>query len=66
MDSILLAFIRHSSGVLTSFRLSLIHTQPLNNQKADCFRLVLAGKKKFGIEDIYHVLDTMEKYGANL
>lgn len=40
--------------------------QPLNNQRADCFRLVLAGKKKFDVDDISHVLDTMEKYGEDL
>ena len=44
----------------------IIPYQPLNNQKADCFRFVLAGKKDFGIEDIRHVLNTMEKYGADL
>jgi len=44
----------------------IIPYQPLNNQKADCFRLVLAGKKDFGMKDICHVLDTMEKYGADL
>jgi len=44
----------------------ILALQPLNNQKADCFRLVLAGKKDFGMKDICHVLDTMEKYGADL
>ncbi|KAL9183349.1 hypothetical protein ACHAXT_005136 [Thalassiosira profunda] len=44
----------------------IIPYQPLNNQKADCFRLVLAGRKDFGIEDIRHVLDTMENYGKDL
>ncbi|KAL7520665.1 hypothetical protein ACHAWX_005382 [Stephanocyclus meneghinianus] len=44
----------------------IIPYQPLNNQKADCFRLVIAGKKKFDLNDIFHVLDTMEKYGEDL
>eukprot|EP00956_Cyclotella_meneghiniana_P016583 scaffold26236_cov82-Cyclotella_meneghiniana.AAC.2 len=44
----------------------IIPYQPLSNQKADCFRLVLAGKKNFDINDIHHVLDTMEKYGHDL
>ncbi|KAL3786823.1 hypothetical protein HJC23_008097 [Cyclotella cryptica] len=44
----------------------IIPYQPLNNQKADCFRLVIAGKKKFDLNDICHVLDTMEKYGSDL
>ncbi|KAL7460289.1 hypothetical protein ACHAXS_000752 [Conticribra weissflogii] len=44
----------------------IIPYQPLTNQKADCFRLVLAGKKNFSVDDINHVLDTMEKYGADL
>ncbi|EJK53277.1 hypothetical protein THAOC_27321, partial [Thalassiosira oceanica] len=38
----------------------IIPYQPLTNQKADCFRLVLAGKKDFGLGDIRHILDTME------
>mmetsp|Transcript_4289 Transcript_4289/g.9244 ORF Transcript_4289/g.9244 Transcript_4289/m.9244 type:complete len:696 (+) Transcript_4289:285-2372(+) len=44
----------------------IIPYQPLTNQKADCFRLVLAGKKNFSVADINHILDTMEKYGADL
>ncbi|KAL7548866.1 hypothetical protein ACHAWF_012130 [Thalassiosira exigua] len=44
----------------------IVPYQPLNDQKADCFRLVLAGKKTFREEDIHHVLDTMERYGEDL
>ena len=44
----------------------VILPQPLTNQKADCFRLVLAGKKDFGLADIRHILDTMERYGRDL
>jgi glutamate/tyrosine decarboxylase-like PLP-dependent enzyme len=54
---------------LATFVLTDIHSicnQPLNNQRADCFRLVLAGKKKFDVGDISHVLDMMEKYGEDL
>lgn len=44
----------------------IIPYQPLTNQKADCFRLVLAGKKDFGLGDMRHILDTMERYGRDL
>lgn len=44
----------------------IIPYQPLSNQQADCFRLVVAGKKDLKQSDICHILDTMEKYGADL
>lgn len=44
----------------------IIPYQPLSNQQADCFRLVVAGKKDLKKSDIVHILDTMEKYGADL
>jgi len=50
----------HQSGEM------LIPFQPISNQKADCFRLVLAGDKKFDETDIYNILYLMEKHGANL
>mmetsp|Transcript_11599 Transcript_11599/g.24742 ORF Transcript_11599/g.24742 Transcript_11599/m.24742 type:complete len:841 (+) Transcript_11599:173-2695(+) len=58
--SVLLKLRLHEAGEM------IIPYQPLNNQKADCFRLVLAGKKDFSFKDICHILDTMEKYGADL
>ena len=50
----------HQQGVM------LIPYQPLSNQKADCFRLVLAGKKVFKKCDYEHVIDLMDKYGSEL
>ena len=44
----------------------IIPYQPLSNQQADCFRLVVAGKKDLKKSDICHILDTMERYGADL
>ncbi|KAL7448677.1 hypothetical protein ACHAWC_000826 [Mediolabrus comicus] len=44
----------------------IIPYQPLSNQQADCFRLVVAGKKDLKQSDICHILDTMEKYGEDL
>jgi glutamate/tyrosine decarboxylase-like PLP-dependent enzyme len=44
----------------------IIPYQPLSNQQADCFRLVVAGKKDLNKNDICHILDTMEKYGLDL
>eukprot|EP00580_Thalassiosira_gravida_P017856 CAMPEP_0201660456 /NCGR_PEP_ID=MMETSP0494-20130426/3090_1 /ASSEMBLY_ACC=CAM_ASM_000839 /TAXON_ID=420259 /ORGANISM="Thalassiosira gravida, Strain GMp14c1" /LENGTH=833 /DNA_ID=CAMNT_0048138333 /DNA_START=239 /DNA_END=2740 /DNA_ORIENTATION=- len=58
--SVLLKLRLHEAGEM------IIPYQPLNNQKADCFRLVLAGKKDIGINDIRHILDTMDKYGNDL
>jgi len=58
--SVLLKLRLHEAGEM------IIPYQPLNNQKADCFRLVLAGKKDFGINDIRHILDAMDKYGNDL
>lgn len=50
----------HESGTM------LIPFQPLSNQKADCFRLVIAGNKHFDDNDIYNIMDIMEKYGSDL
>ncbi len=44
----------------------LIPYQPLSNQKADCFRIVLAGYKPFDDSDVERVLDLMERYGKDL
>jgi len=44
----------------------LIPYQPISNQKADCFRLVLSGKKKFDESDVHHLMHVMDKYGADL
>ena len=44
----------------------IIPYQPLSNQQADCFRLVVAGKKDLKKSDICRILDMMEKYGADL
>ncbi len=44
----------------------LIPYQPLSNQRADCFRIVLAGYKPFGTSDVEKVLDLMERYGKDL
>ena len=50
----------HQSGEM------LIPYQPLSNQEADCFRIVLAGNKPFDEKDIETVLDLMDKYGHDL
>mmetsp|Transcript_13435 Transcript_13435/g.16300 ORF Transcript_13435/g.16300 Transcript_13435/m.16300 type:complete len:828 (+) Transcript_13435:488-2971(+) len=50
----------HQSGEM------LIPYQPLSNQKADGFRLVLAGYKNFDESDFRKVLQLMEKYGKTL
>lgn len=50
----------HQSGVM------IIPYQPLSNQKADCFRLVLAGNKVFEEKDYVNVLQLMEKYGSDM
>jgi len=44
----------------------LIPYQPISNQKADCFRMVLAGQKDFCSNDADHILSVMEKYGSDL
>lgn len=44
----------------------LIPFQPLENQKADCFRLVLAGKKALAHEDYRKIILVMDKYGRDL
>ena len=50
----------HQSGEI------LIPYQPLSNQKADCFRLVLAGKKVLDKSDYLKVMQLMESYGSHL
>ena len=50
----------HRSGEM------LIPYQPLSNQNADCFRLVLAGNKVFSTEDFQKVIDLMLEYGSDL
>lgn len=44
----------------------LLPYQPMSTQKADCFRLVLAGKKEFTETDIVHMMSTMDKFGEDL
>lgn len=44
----------------------LIPYQPLSNQRADCFRIVLAGQKKLTVEDMDHIMAVMERYGEDL
>ena len=44
----------------------IIPFQPLNNQKADCFRLVLAGDKTLSRTDFVRLLATMDRYGRDL
>ena len=44
----------------------IIPFQPLNDQKADCFRLVLAGDKVLSREDFAQLLSTMDRYGRDL
>ena len=44
----------------------LIPFQPLNDQKADCFRLVLAGDKMLSRKDFAKLLSTMDRYGRDL
>lgn len=50
----------HQSGEM------MIPYQPLNNQKADCFRLVLAGEKELLKEDMDRIFDLMEEHGRDL
>ena len=50
----------HESGEM------IIPFQPLNNQKADCFRLVLAGDKTLSRTDFVQLLATMDRYGLDL
>ena len=40
--------------------------QPLSNQKADCFRVVLAGNKFLEEKDFRHMMNLMEEYGSAL
>ena len=44
----------------------IIPFQPLNDQKADCFRLVLAGDKTLSRKDFIELLSTMDRYGRDL
>ena len=44
----------------------IIPFQPLNDQKADCFRLVLAGDKMLSRKDFAKLLSTMDRYGRDL
>ena len=44
----------------------IIPFQPLNDQKADCFRLVLAGDKTLSQKDFVQLLSTMDRYGRDL
>jgi len=55
-----LKLLMHEAGVM------LIPYQPISNQRADCFRLVLAGKKDFGKKDVDHILTIMEKFGSDV
>lgn len=50
----------HESGEM------IIPYQPLSNQKADCFRLVLAGMKTFEDADINRLMSMMDRFGADL
>lgn len=50
----------HQSGEM------LIPYQPLTSQEADCFRIVLAGNKKFDENDITRVMNLMMQYGLDL
>lgn len=50
----------HQSGEM------LIPYQPISNQEADCFRLVLAGYKQFSEDDVCNVLELLDKYGHDL
>ena len=44
----------------------IIPFQPLNDQKADCFRLVLAGDKTLSPDEFRKILSTMDRYGKSL
>ena len=50
----------HQSGEM------LIPYQPLTSQEADCFRIVLAGNKKFDEHDIMRLMELMIQYGNDL
>lgn len=50
----------HESGEM------LIPFQPLSNQKADCFRIVLAGNKRFDESDMNNVLGLLDRNGSDL
>ena len=45
----------------------LIPYQPLRNQSAQVFRVVISGMKEdFGLDDVDHILTTMDRYGSDL
>jgi len=50
----------HESGEM------MIPFQPLNDQKADCFRLVLGGAKTLSRDELSKVLAIMDRYGRAL
>ncbi len=50
----------HQSGEM------FVPYQPLSNQKADCFRLVLAGNKVFELQDFERIMELMQKFGKSL
>lgn len=58
--SVNLKKILHEAGEM------LIPYQPLSNQRAFCFRLVLAGQKDFSRDDAEHILSVIDRYGADL
>ena len=58
--SVQLKLMLHHSGEM------LIPYQPISNQEADCFRIVLAGYKPFSKEDVDRVIQLIEKYGNTL
>lgn len=58
--SVKLKLALHKSGEM------LIPFQPLNDQKADCFRVVLAGKKCLENSDIEKMLNLMDEFGRDL
>lgn len=58
--SVRLKLVLHQNGEM------MIPYQPISNQEADCFRIVLAGYKTFTEADINRVLELMEQYGKSL
>jgi len=50
----------HEAGVM------IIPYQPISNQRADCFRLVIAGNKTLNADDVDRIMKTMEEYGDDL
>jgi len=58
--SVRLKLVLHQNGEM------MIPYQPISNQEADCFRIVLAGYKPFTEGDVDRVLELMEQYGNSL